>query len=1057
MSRTLSGKQLRAFLTAVASASCVTSCVASLAQAQEPAQDFAPPPGPPTPQLRNDDPTPVDYLQVNADSAQTFMDGAAQVVLIDNPITIQTDRATLSAKAAVIWFTPVEGGAIGRQRAEIALIGEANLTQNDATRSGDSLFVSTVVGGPVRLCVRSRENADLRQSDLYKAAGRVRPTMLRGSDVTDNILVAQPDLNQPPSTQVATATTEPATLTPTVFSGASIQTTTNTPDGKIAVVIRGSVLLTRRQPDGDLVELQADQAVLFTNLTDFAKAGNVATVQDAVQSAYLEGDVRINFTPSIKAGRQIGEQRLRAKRAYYVFATNQAVLTEVVLQSTDPRLPFPITMRANVVKQLSLNEYDTQHVTLTTSQFASPSYAINASKAYVRSYQDPDPLVGPRVTFQGTNATLSTFGVPVFYLPYAGGDIAQNAFPLKSISLGSSRGTGFGVKTTWGLYESVGLIPPEGLDAQYHVDYYSDRGAGLGFDTEYKLGQLAETTKGPWNGEGKFTVYALPSDSGFDNLGRYRAGVDYDGAFRGRLQWEHQQILPDNWQSQTRVGLVTDPTFMEEWYESQFRDGNSTDLSEYAKHQDGNEALTLLVQYQPNGVVTNADDLENRFITDRGRAGNPEGSLGDKPFVVDRLPELGYFRLGESFDDDNLTLLSENRVGGYRMNESFATYGPEYDGDDQNYGFRITPANAARGRTSNRIATPGIPSLGYTGQSEDWTGRADFREEVDYPIDAGRFKVVPYVMGRYTGYTDSPDDDPQSRVLGGVGARVNTSFWKIDDSAENDFFDIHRVRHVVEPELNLFASAASIDRDDVYIYDDTIDGISDVSAASFFIRQRWQTKRGAPGLYRSVDYFTLNAGITGFANTPEEPRDPDREYLRSNGEYYEDKLGPDSAKAFRGVFFQATPEASIPRSNISGDASWRLADTTLLLGDANWNIEEQELATTAAGLLVGRGDRVSYYTGLRYIGSINSMIASFSTQYQLTPKYSVNFSAAIDLARQTKGGTFNIIRHFDRFYAGVGVYYDQTENESGFNIIFYPEGFGAAVNSGQLSQFQGTK
>ena len=314
---------------------------------------------------------------------------------------------------------------------------------------------------------------------------------------------------------------------------------------------------------------------------------------------------------------------------------------------------------------------------------------------------------------------------------------------------------------------------------------------------------------------------------------------------------------------------------------------------------------------------------------------------------------------------------------------------------------------------------------------------------------------MPYVLGRYTGYTDSPEDDPQSRVLGGVGARINTQFWKIDDAANSEFFDIHRVRHVIEPEINLFASAASVDRNDVYIYDDTIDGISDVSAASFFVRQRWQTKRGAPGLYRSVDYFTLNVGITGFANTPSEPQDPDRVYFDRNGNFTDDdKLGPTSAKAFRGVFFEATPEASIPRSNISGDTSWRVSDTTLVLGDANWNIEQQELATTAAGLLVGRGDRVTYYTGLRYIGSINSTIASFSTQYQLTPKYSVNFAVAIDLARDAKGGNVNIIRHFDRFYAGVGAYYDQTERESGFNIIFYPEGFGSSVNSGQLQQFQ---
>ena len=266
------------------------------------------------------------------------------------------------------------------------------------------------------------------------------------------------------------------------------------------------------------------------------------------------------------------------------------------------------------------------------------------------------------------------------------------------------------------------------------------------------------------------------------------------------------------------------------------------------------------------------------------------------------------------------------------------------------------------------------------------------------------------------------------------------------------------MRHVIEPELNLFASAATIDRNDVYIYDQTIDDVSDVSAASFFIRQRWQTKRGAPGLYRSVDFLTLNVGIVGFANTPSEPQNPDRAYLRGGSlgavasGVDESDVGPSSAKGFRGVFFQSTPEASIPRSSIQGDVAWRVSDTTILMGDANWNIGEQQLATTGAGLLVGRGDRVSYFTGLRYIGEIESTIASFNMTYQITAKYTVNFGTAVDLARDSRGFNGSIVRRFDRFFIGVGGYYDQTDNESGVSISFFPEGLAGGLSSSQFQQ-----
>ncbi|MGC4031110.1 MAG: LPS assembly protein LptD [Tepidisphaeraceae bacterium] len=884
-------------------------------------------------------------------------------------------------------------------------------------------------------------------SALYKAGQDLRPQILRGSDERDNILIAQPALD------VAPAATQPTTLpfakAPVFFSGGSIQTTQNTPDGKIAVIIRGNVLLTQRSAGGDYIELQADEAVLYTTLTQFTEAaGDLQNVQDAIQSAYCEGDVRISFTPAAgKVGRAVGEQRLRAKRAFYEFGSNRAVLTDVVVQTTDPKLPFPITMRANYAKQLSMGEYKAQGVTLTTSQFAKPSYSINASKAYVRQYQDPNPLIGTRTAYQADNATFRTFGVPIFWFPYAAGDIATNAFPLRGVSIGSSRGMGFGVESTWGLFESAGYPAPPGLDTALHLDYYSDRGPAAGLDAKYEGGQLAQTNKGLWNFKGNFSVYGV-QDHGADNLGRDRAGVEDDG-FRGRLMWEHQHLLPNDWQAQFRVGLTSDATFLEEWYRKQFVDGLPTNVSAYFKHQNDNEAVTFLAEFQPNGVVTNSEDYANRFVGDRSQYdADGLGSLADRPFEVERLPEVGYYKLGESFDSDQLTFLSENRLGGYRMHEGDAMLTGFNDSD--NYGFRV------RDKTDNendRFATPGIPSLGYTGTSEDYTVRGDFRQEVDYPIDAGRFKVVPYVFGRYTGYSDSPDGDPQNRILAGVGTRINTAFWRVDEAAQSEFFDIHRVRHVIEPELNLFASASSVDREDVYIYDDTIDGINDVSAASFFIRQRWQTKRGATGMYRSVDFLTLNVGIIGFANLPNEVLNPDRAYARSVNADYENELGPTSAKGFRGLFFQSTPEASIPRSSVQGDASWRVSDTTLLMTDASWNIKEQQLSTAAVGLLVGRGDRVTYFTGLRYIGEIDSTIASFSTTYQITSKYTVNLGLAVDLARDSKGGNVAVIRKFDRFYLGLGGYYDQTDNESGLTVSFFPEGL-AGVNSGQLSQFQ---
>jgi len=1000
-----------------------------------------------TPAPTNTQNLPTDYLQVDAASVQTFEAGDTQIVQIDDPVTIRTPEATLTAASAVMWISKQQTTPLNRQNVQIALIGNATLTQGDIVRSGDRLFVSILVGGPLRFTVSDRQISDMRGTDLYRAASDIKPILPEGSDIENKVTIQRPWLDVPASQPATGPTTMPSPTAPVTFTAGDVQTTTATPDGKIAAILRGGVLLIQQRPNGDLIEMQAQECVLFTSLTNFTdlQNGAAAGMQNAVVAAYLEGDVRVNFTPSARQGRQVGEQRLRADQAYYEFATDRAILTHVVVQSKDPKLPFPITIRANRAKQLAQGEYDAQHAVITTSQFAKPSYAVNASEMYIRQHNDNDGY-GQKTDYTAKNTVYRVFNVPLFYLPYAAGEMTQNAQLIRGLEIGSRKGFGFGVGTEWGLFESLGRLPPPGIDATYKLDYFSDRGPAGGFDMKYKGGLITEDTKDAWNFDGDFTSYII-QDSGQDYLGRYRANVpddgDYNDKIRGRVMWEHQHILPDNWQLQLRAGYASDANFMEEFFEKDFNDGLPTNISAYAKRQDNTEALTFLVEFQPNSVVTQANELHNSF------PGDDADPLSRHPFEVDRLPEVGYYRLGDSLADDQLTFFSENRVGGYVMDEASDPIGVFDGGPDINYGFR----NSA---SRDRVAVPGIPSIGYTGTTGRYVARADLRQEIDWPVDVGQFKVVPYIMGRYTGWSDSPEDDPQNRILAGAGVRMTTAFWKVDDSAESDFFDIHRIRHVVEPELDLFTSAASLDRNSVYIYDETIDGVNDISAASFWIRQRWQTKRGGPGLWRSVDFLTFDVGIIGVANKPDFPESPYRSFADTQG-YTADQLrnfGPLNAESWRGLYFQSTPEASQPHSALAMQGTWRLADTTLLMTDASMNLDHQTLDTAAVGLLAGRGDRVTYYTGLRYIGLINSTIASFAVQYQLTMKYSVNFSVAIDLDRtSSKGGSFSVLRKFDRFYVGAGAYYDATENTSGFTLSFFPEGL-RGVNSNQLMQMQ---
>jgi hypothetical protein len=328
--------------------------------------------------------------------------------------------------------------------------------------------------------------------------------------------------------------------------------------------------------------------------------------------------------------------------------------------------------------------------------------------------------------------------------------------------------------------------------------------------------------------------------------------------------------------------------------------------------------------------------------------------------------------------------------------------------------------------------SPGIPSLGHTGVDDDITYRGDLRQEVDYPVSAGQFRLVPYVMGRYIPYSDSPEEGSVNRAMAGAGVRVTTAFWKVDDSARSDLFDIHRVRHVIEPELHFFTSAQTKDVGDVFIYDEDVDKTNDITGAQVALRQRWQTKRGGAGQWRSVDFFSLNVEGNFFANQPDDAfRNP---------------------TGFRGLFFPTLPEASVARNSINADALWRVSDTTAILADQQFNLDDFELATASIGLAVQRDTRLSYFVGARYIGQINSTIATLLLNYELSTKYALQFVESVDLSeRRNQTTTFTVTRRFDRFAMNFTFFYDAVEDVSGFRFGLIPYGLNNTVNTGQLN------
>jgi hypothetical protein len=121
---------------------------------------------------------PSEKLLITAGSAATWAGDGEDVIQLEGPVTIETDRARLSAQRAVIWLRPApQAGAppagpdhliipTGTQRADILLIGDAQVEHAGALRTGPRLAVTAEVAGEVLITAPERRAADLGDTPL---------------------------------------------------------------------------------------------------------------------------------------------------------------------------------------------------------------------------------------------------------------------------------------------------------------------------------------------------------------------------------------------------------------------------------------------------------------------------------------------------------------------------------------------------------------------------------------------------------------------------------------------------------------------------------------------------------------------------------------------------------------------------------------------------------------------------------------------------------------------------------------------------------------------------
>lgn len=351
---------------------------------------------------------------------------------------------------------------------------------------------------------------------------------------------------------------------------------------------------------------------------------------------------------------------------------------------------------------------------------------------------------------------------------------------------------------------------------------------------------------------------------------------------------------------------------------------------------------------------------------------------------TEHVPELTYRRIGDTFASP-VVLYHESRVGNVR-----------YRPDDRRF------------FDSNR--------LDFSGATDN-TARADLREEAELPFKVGPLNAVPFVTGRGSIWDGMVHYDGHiGRALGVAGTRGGASFARVYDNVESELFDIHRIRHVVRPDFVAWYAQSNVGAESLTPFDEGLETIDDFYGAAFGLRQTWQTQRGAAEHRRTVDLlrFDLEVGFFGDAQAGE----------LSNG--YANPIRPEDSRS---------------RNYVAGDLAYRLSDTTSLLYDFNYDINDNSFDRQNVSLAVERLPRLAYVLGVRHAGDIDMDLAGGGFNYRLNEKHVVSPRFWFDLDSGDLGEfAFAYIRKLPRWYLGVNFEFDRVFDDFTVSLAIWPEG-----------------
>jgi len=480
---------------------------------------------------------------------------------------------------------------------------------------------------------------------------------------------------------------------------------------------------------------------------------------------------------------------------------------------------------------------------------------------------------------------------------------------------------------------------------------------------------------------GLFQSY-LQTDS---NTQKTLSGIEtsVEDANRGFLLWNSETNLDAYWTLQTQVSYISDPTFMSVWRQNEYQNHLEYETSVYAKYQENNGAFTA---YASSDV--------NQFIS-------TSWLLASRQYKVDKTPELSLVRLGEKILNDSITWNSEVKMMRERM--------VFQSGTPNQLGLLPAAFNVPNGATP--IENPLIAS----GLQQDYQNRLVTRQELTMPIQLGQVNVVPFASIQSQWGIDNEDDGrarEQNYWFRTLGLRAATQFNRIYNTVDNDILDLHRLRHIIEPYVTVWNGESSIDVTTIPQYDATIDNLSTGTMTWVGMKNTLQTWRGGPGRWYEVDWLTIDTAFL-FANNGAVQRHDNPQ------------------------FFNWRPEYSSIEDAAIVNAKWQFSDGVAFTGHGTWDLDGGALSRSSVGAELDHGKDVRTYIEYREINNSNDQYLSLGMHYDLSKRYTVNFSPSWNFAiDELQSLNFAVTRHYPEFDLIGQVNYNEIQDETSYGFRF---------------------